>query len=323
LVFAAALTGFLAFAFAGSLGYAHIMPATTGYNYMGEGYPSGNNYVSPTVSEVVSDHDSAAGKSFTAFAMIASICLLMSWYPWELSNVYIGHERKSKILIISWCSVRAFLPPLSMMIVALVPTTPWELASATDKVTVLLHCAAACLMFGSYIFVELLTLVTEGPHQISIRHGRTLERSIRWFTAVQCAGCMCCFLLSQGVIVVPEMLGLCCGDVWRRPSREDLEKMRSENATSWETTLVEYNMANNQTMLYDTAKGAVLGFKELSFWSEVLAGLSLLANLFAIWYYCPERSIILHKPKAPSGTYSEEDASSRGSRSDGEESSDG
>lgn len=331
LVFAAVLTGFLAFTFAASLGYAHIFPTTTvlGHNYLGHEFPSGNNYVSPTVSEVVSDTESAAGKSFTAFSLIAAICLLMSWYPWELSNVYIGHEKKSKVLVISWLSVRAFLPAVSMMIVALVPTTPWPLAGPTDKVTVGLHCAAAGVMFGSYIAVEFLTLATEGPHQVSIRHGGTWERTLRWITAVMCAGSMCCFVLSQALILDPESIGLCCSDNWTLPLPEDLQTIRSENATHWDLTELEWKIAKNKTLLYDTAKDTVLGIKVTSFWSEVVAGLALLANLWIIWYYCPERAITLQKPKAPSGTYAEglrppaadaEGASSNGSASDDEES---
>merc|ERR1711871_86277 len=44
-----------------------------------------------------------------------------------------------------------------------------------------------------------------------------------------------------------------------------------------------------KVMLLNTADGWVLFLKQLTYWCEVLAGLTLLVSHFVIWWFAPER----------------------------------
>jgi len=260
LLWMGSLSGLLGFVFAFFLGLIKYFEGV-------DTFESGNGFFPPTVSEMVHDPGSAAGKCFFAFELIGAICIFLSWYPFELRNVYIGDDLKTPFGL-SWVTGRQYMPPIGMMIVACVPTTPAAQADLADQVTVGVHCLGAGMMFIGYIFLEGRTLAwgiwkdSNVPLRINPREW--------WVRCVILTGVLhgfCCFIAFQA-IMIPD-LGLCCFDEWA--PKEGYEKVQ----------------------LVNTASGWILFFKIGSYFGEVVSGLCLIASHMAIWYYCEERRVDL------------------------------
>jgi len=167
---------------------------------------------------------------------------------------------------LSWVTCRQFFPPIGMMIVACVPTTPAAQADLADQVTVGVHCLGASMMFVGYIFFEGRTLAwgvwknENMPLRINPREW--------WVRSVLLTGVLhgfCCFIAFQAILI-PD-LGLCCFDQWA--PKEGYKKVH----------------------LVNTASGWILFFKIGSYFGEVVSGLCLIASHTAIWYYCDERKV--------------------------------
>ena len=62
----------------------------------------------------------SAGCSSHGIAFSGSLSLLLSKYPWELSNVYLGGTPKLRLLT----AARAVAPPIGMLIVCTIPVVP-------------------------------------------------------------------------------------------------------------------------------------------------------------------------------------------------------
>merc|ERR1719512_153640 len=82
--------GLLGFLFAGFLGVYRSTHEVHRRNFRGE--LMNHSYWPATVSEMVSDPFSPAGMVFFAFVVIGAMCMMLSWYPWHLVNVYIGDD---------------------------------------------------------------------------------------------------------------------------------------------------------------------------------------------------------------------------------------
>mmetsp|Transcript_25629 Transcript_25629/g.73143 ORF Transcript_25629/g.73143 Transcript_25629/m.73143 type:complete len:316 (-) Transcript_25629:149-1096(-) len=260
LLWMGSVSGFLGFVFAFFLGLVKYFEGTTVF-------ASGNGPFPPTVSEMVHDPRSPAGKCFFAFELIGSICIFLSWYPFELRNVYIGDDLKTPFGL-SWVTCRQFLPPIGMMLVACVPTTPAAQADLADQVTVLVHCMGAMMMFIGYIFLEGRALAW-GVWKDSRTPLRIKPREW-WVRCLLLTGVLhgfCCFIAFQALLI-PD-LGLCCFDEWA--PKEGYERVQ----------------------LVNTASGWILFFKIGSYFGEVVSGLCLIASHMAIWYYCEERRVDL------------------------------
>lgn len=260
LLWMGSLSGLLGFIFAFFLGLMKYFEGTSVFE-------SGNGFFPPTVSEMVHDPGSPAGKCFFAFELIGAICIFLSWYPFELRNVYIGDDLKTPFGV-SWVICRQFFPPIGMMLVACVPTTPAAQADLADQVTVGVHCLGAVMMFIGYIFFEGRTLAwgiwknDDLPLRINPREW--------WVRGVLLTGVLhgfCCFIAFQAILI-PD-LGLCCFDEWA--PKEGFKKVQ----------------------LVNTASGWILFFKIGSYFGEVVSGLCLIASHMAIWYYCEERRVDL------------------------------
>mmetsp|Transcript_13990 Transcript_13990/g.40813 ORF Transcript_13990/g.40813 Transcript_13990/m.40813 type:complete len:359 (-) Transcript_13990:59-1135(-) len=307
LLFVGALLGFMGFVFAAFLGFWQQMVEVSHRNFSGE--PMVHSYFPATVSEMVYNSSSGAGKCFFAFVMIGGICMLLSWYPWHLRNVYIGDDimlgpphlgsdfsgrpRGIKLLML-----RQFLPPVGIMLVACIPAPPAANRHFTDTVSALVHTLGATMSIGGYAFLELYTLVAR-PNvvfdtPINGKHRRFSEVHVR---GVLIGGCLVSIFMFQmfGFLAGhAEKFGICCPDVWRVPERADWDGLArgSEWARQHAAGLrVEDQMANANGVkeLEQTASGLVLFFKLGEYWFEVFSGLFMLASHLAIWWFCPER----------------------------------
>jgi len=260
LLWMGSVSGLLGFIFAFLLGFWTFMQP-------GKLFESGWGYFPPTVSEMVHDPSSPAGKSFFCFELIGAICIFMSWYPWELQNAYIGDELKTWFGV-SWVNCRQFFPPIGMMIVACVPTTPAAQATMPEQVTVMIHTAGAFFMFIGYILIEGKTLSWGGfkcpPEYVKIGPQEL------WTRKLLLTGCFCGFMafsIFQALLALP--LGLAGADRW------------------------ELKPGFSRVQLVDTASGWILMFKVGSYAGEVVSGLFLIASHLSIWYHCHERKVNL------------------------------
>jgi len=260
LLWMGSISGLLGFIFAFVLGFwAFVQP--------GEKFASGWGYFPPTVSEMVHDPSSPAGKCFFCFELIGAICIFQSWYPWELQSAYIGDELKTWFGV-SWATCRQFFPPIGMMIVACVPTTPAAQATMPEQVTVMIHITGASMMFVGYILIEGKTLSWGGfkcpPEYVKIGYQ---ELRVRKILLSGCFFGFVSFVVFQALLLLP--LGLSGEDRW------------------------EVKPGFSRVQLVDTASGLTLMFKVGSYAGEVIAGLFLIASHLSIWYHCHERKVNL------------------------------
>lgn len=294
--------GFLGFLFAALLGCYHLLKEAPRDNYLGQTMIE--PYFPATVSEMVSDTRSPSGKCFFAFVLIGAICMLTSWYPWQLRNCYIGDE---VILGRGWFGknivgrdvgikvlmMRAILPPVGIMMVACIPAPPAANREFTDMVACTLHTLGATVSIGGYAFIELYTLLCAG---LSVefnwhppgKERRIPEKTARLIIVALCLFSIFCFLLFSFLQSHAGKFGICCEDVWAVP---DIS-VGTQNVSAHEIGLeIAGDLANstNTKLLKQTASGTYLIFKLGEYWFEVLSGLFMLASHLVIWYYCPER----------------------------------
>jgi len=271
LLFFGAIFGFLGFAFAFIIGFMKFLrPAESEFH---EKFPSGYGYFPSTVSEMVHNPQEPAGKCFFAFEFVGAFFIFMSWYPWELRNVYIGDTFSMPFLSISWSMFRQFIPPAGMMLVATVTTTPFAQATELDAFCIGIHLTGAVMLFAGYAVVEAHTIgFLVKQHESTERAMGKKERRLRKFCLTGIIACYAAFCTIQGIVLLP------------------LEKYGGKNDV-WEerrfTLPTGHHMA--QMVLIDTASGFVLALKIASYACEVFCGLFLIASFLTIWYFCEER----------------------------------
>jgi len=291
------ISSFCGFLFAGFLGIYRFFtePAT---NLRGRPFASGYNYFPQTVSEMVHDNSEPAGKCFFAFSLIGAICILLSWYPWQLRNVWVGYNSRDPIFgYVRWLNLRQFLPPIGMMIVTCVQETPLFQANAREKVATWIHTMGAIMMFGGYIVLEIHALAFS--QNVRIRQG---ERVLRWACIVTCILSAISFEALGGLFYATETLGLCCSDQWAVPTSADIAVARQNGHLG--SMLQDMTSAElHRKELVDTASGAVLALKVCEYLSEVVAGLAMILSHLVIWFYCPERNLDLRDELPDPGTY--------------------
>jgi len=239
----------------------------------GNTYPSGYGYFPSTVSEMVHDPADPAGKCFFAFELIGSIFIFVSWYPWELRNVYIGDDEEM-FPGVSWVMARQFIPAPGMMIVATVSTTPIAKARPIDFICIGIHLTGALLLFVGYVIIEGKTLGWGVFKRAQTLHINQAELRVRLLALSSLFGWYCAFCAVQVVMCVlpPDMPG---NDRW---SYEDSDGIK-----------------HNAKVLVDTAYGWFLYLKIFSYACEVICGVCLICNFLCIWYFAVERNIDLEE----------------------------
>lgn len=301
------ISGLLGFLAAGSLGMVsyysrgfrwvvrHNETLTVEDNYMGEPFVSGHNYTPQTVSELVHNRASPEGKAFFAFGLMGAVCILVSWYPSQLRNVYLG----DKALCgrgPTWDNLRQYMPPLGMFLVACMPTVPPVNRSAGDIMTVCIHTLGALMMVGGYGVCEIVNLCTSQmdgsrtksrfkPQERMVR-ATLIGFSLFFGIAFQISG-----LMSPRPV---HSLGTdSCADVWMVPEKLDLDYVLAKGGNDDLSLAVYISQAirDKRMMLYNTASGRCLMLKQMEYWFEVLSGLFMIASHLAVWWFCPERDL--------------------------------
>lgn len=315
-VLVGAVAGLCAFIFAGGqLATGILRYKTVDLNFMGDVSPSGKGYHPSTVSDMVVDvFGSAEGKCFFAFSMIGAICILMSEYPWLLSNVYIGDDVKVPCIGVPVLSCRHFLPPLGMMIVCCMPVVRGN-RNVSEKIAAMLHTMGAVMMIGGYITFEVHSLWFS-----SLLRGKISRREL-WLRKLLILACLICacgfqfcgalasYVQSGCVTFMAEVSEqtqcapgcFCtnstswletCTDVWCKPTMQNISD--SFNARHFGAA-VSMSMAdeNGKQMLVNTARGWFLNLKQINYWFEVWAGLLMICSHLVIYYFCAERKVDL------------------------------
>lgn len=282
-----AILGLCGFLFAAFLGF-HKFFYEIGTNLYGEQFER-HNYFPQTVSEMVHDPNTPAGKCFFAFMVIGAICMLMSWYPMELRNVYVGDDAKMLCCLggPSCIAMRSILPPIGMLIVACIPTTPAMQAGFRDEVTVQIHTLGAVLMIGTYIGFESYALLSS-----RVPFHSQLEKSLRIVTLLICIVGAVGFLVLGQVIVNNDPDPESCWDKWLEPNATINAYAHShDHYGTWVKNSVRWEAGKMRR--YQVAMHSCLAIKVMNYVSECVAGLGMIANMLVIWVYCPERKLHL------------------------------
>eukprot|EP00930_Biecheleria_cincta_P095305 TRINITY_DN87283_c0_g1_i1.p1 TRINITY_DN87283_c0_g1~~TRINITY_DN87283_c0_g1_i1.p1 ORF type:complete len:365 (+),score=37.04 TRINITY_DN87283_c0_g1_i1:37-1131(+) len=278
------ILGLCGFLFAAFLGF-HKFFFEGGRNLYGQPFGR-HNYFPQTVSEMVRDPNTPAGKCFFAFMLTGAFCMLMSWYPMELRNVYVGDDRMLCCLGGPTCiTMRNILPPIGMLIVACIPTTPAMQAGFRDEVTVQIHTLGAVLMIGTYIGFEAYAL---GSPNIRL-HGRR-EKALRSATLLICIIGGVGFLLLGQMIVNNDPDPDSCWDKWLMPnSTINNYAMDNHKLGTWVENAEKGE--DGKMRVFQVAEHGCLAIKVWNYICECLAGLGMIFNMLAIWYFCPERHL--------------------------------
>merc|ERR1719188_907835 len=121
MLFAGSISGLLGFIFAFVIGV--IRECMQGKSdVFDRPFKSGLGYFPSTVSEMVHDPDSPAGKVFFAFCFVGAVLIFFSWYPTMLRNAYIGDD--PQICGVAWVTWRQFVPAPGMMKLSIITTVP-------------------------------------------------------------------------------------------------------------------------------------------------------------------------------------------------------
>jgi hypothetical protein len=299
---AGSIMGFFAFASAAYLSFYETPMFTVDLN--GKPFKSGLPYYPETVSEMVQNPDSPSGKCFFGFCMVGAICILLSWYPWQLRNVYVGDDvwafRGQKGIFLH---LRSLLPPIGMLMVACLRVKPKHQRTPADVLTCNLHTVGAVVAIGGFCGLEFMTLLFYNHHDgqagRALFHGK--ERCIRIILAVCCAICVFAFQMA-GVLANTQDFG--SADKWAVPTQENIDAAMKANR--WNVVTYDARLMNLKLPgLVDTATGKDLLIKQIEFWAEILAGMFMILSHMAIWVYCEERHIKLGAEKPRCGAISE------------------
>jgi len=261
-------------------------------NYLGQPFASGNNYRPLTVSEMVHDVSSPEGKAFYAFCLMGAICILVSWYSFELRNVYVGDTVGFLGCLCSWPTVRHYLPPLGMLLVACIPVVPPVNRLFGDTIVILMHTLGAVFMIGGYCVAEIHCLFcSDNDSPDEGVHFKPMEKLVR--TIFIALSLLCGLIFEVCGIIAAKSATWTCADVWRVPTLAEVISLAGNPSTIYLATEASEAMRLNHKMLYNTASKGCLTVKALEFWFEVFAGFFMICNMLAIWYFCPERQLDL------------------------------
>lgn len=254
-------------------------------NIRGEPFKSGHNYFPSAINEQIYEPRSTRDKIFFAFGLFSSICLLISWYPWELRNVYVSSNARFFCCNCLWLNMRQYVPPMGLFLMACVSTTPRSQDGTKEQVTVYVYLAGTTMFVCGYIVAEVYTL-----YFTSIPDIRAPERKLRKLCIVGCMVATILFEFCGLIATVADDLGICCGDDWHVPNRTDVAVANSTYHYSAAMSCIDA-MENNRKELFNTASGAVLVVKFIKYWMQLIACLFICASLLAVWWYCPERTM--------------------------------
>lgn len=252
---------------------------------LGTNYTSGNGYWPETVSESVSDHDSAAGKIFFTCCLVAGISLLMSWYPFCLRNVYTGPAQVG-CTGMYWTTFRQFCPTVGLFSLIGVSVYPSKIAAETNGgyLCLFIHLTGASMMFCGYMVCEFKCMEMFGfklPTKIkkSFLDVVGMERRLRQGFVCVMFTAYCAFLVFEVLLMTT---GVCCADEW-------MQQGQWYNRTS--PAGFDTHHVLSEATVQNTSSGTYLLFKFGAYMGECVSGCCLIASHFVVWYYCEERRV--------------------------------
>lgn len=247
-------------------------------------YESGMGYWPETVSESVSDSNSAEGKIFFTFSLIAGICLLVSFYPYSLRNVYTG-PAKLPGGFMYWATFRQYVPVLGLFTLIGVSVYPTQIAKETNggMICLCIHLTGAAMMFVGYMMSEYKCMEMFGMKlsleiEDSFLSIQGTERCLRQVFGFGMLLFYCLFCVFEVLMVVWNP---CCADKWLsagQPYNRTIEGVITHHVTEEATPI-------------DTATGTFFWFKVGAYTGECVAGVFLILSHLTIWYYCEERHV--------------------------------
>lgn len=220
-----------------------------------------------TVSALVSKWDTPEARIFFGFELSAAFCILMSWYPYRLRGACrIAATGGCRIQIccfsMHWATFRQFVPPVGLVLLTCCPTVPMDkVESAAHLVLIFVHCLAAMMMFVGFLMAEC--------HALSLSPDFS-----NWGPVGRC--------LSY---VTPSRC--------RKPTVDSGSPQYRVRFSTWKVSAAGFQLflvlQGVLLLNLNLVKKYLWIGKGVSFGMEVIAGLAMLANHAAIWYYTPER----------------------------------
>lgn len=217
-------------------------------NAANKSFLSGKNYHPATVSEMVCNPASAEGKLWVAFNVTCAICILVSAYPWELTNVYIGHgsmfppNKWSCCWRKGWPRVRAlylrqFFPPIGMLLVCFITVTT-GIRDFYQTIGATAHTVGAVMMMVTYILFEVHHLWCQKAPSYwdpGDEKDNRRKREWRWRAFFIIAMTLCALSFQASGVALSQVISACatekgfcscnknaaftdtCVDVWKVP----------------------------------------------------------------------------------------------------------
>mmetsp|Transcript_69628 Transcript_69628/g.168418 ORF Transcript_69628/g.168418 Transcript_69628/m.168418 type:complete len:357 (-) Transcript_69628:378-1448(-) len=290
-------------------------------NFMGEPFASGFNYWPLTVSEMIHNPLEPQGQLFRAFALAVAMLLLVSAYPWNLANVYLGG-------VSSWAQelmvLRHIAPPLGLIILSQVPVTPGAQATVPQRINIYVHLFGAMAMFGTYLAVEGYTL-RYSPKRT--KRGRQKRCAVEVLLMVLAPTFLVMSYISDASGL--RFMHMTDGNTYRVPTEADLAKLKelSQQNVSYTKYYDDALQAKDdgKPLLYDTAHGVAFALRVATYTVESMLGVCMSISMLFIWYHCKERRFQLPErlradPNLPD---SDESAGENDDSDDGSEEEDG
>jgi len=245
-------------------------------------FESGHGYWPSTVSEMVHERDSAAGRLFFTLGMITVVSIFQSWYPVHLSNANTLDDTVP-YLPVEWATIRQVVPMMGLLVLIGINTYPMQEAKASvGKVkmfSVILHLFGAGMLFVGYTLCEMKCL---GKWPFS-RHEK-LKQYFDWDEKTKRE----LWIREKMVFVILIFFVLfsCCQVVLMA-----CPKVWLQTPDTWIAVGGDGNNSQ-EPQLSNTASGLYLIVKVASFVFEDLAGITMVMSHIMIWYFCDERTAV-------------------------------
>eukprot|EP00401_Gymnodinium_catenatum_P014701 CAMPEP_0117493450 /NCGR_PEP_ID=MMETSP0784-20121206/19103_1 /TAXON_ID=39447 /ORGANISM="" /LENGTH=484 /DNA_ID=CAMNT_0005288301 /DNA_START=97 /DNA_END=1551 /DNA_ORIENTATION=+ len=225
-----------------------------------------NAFWPSTISESVAQASSPASKIFLGFMLLASLCLLMSGYTHTCKTVLLSGV-KVPIFGLQVDTLRQLLPPVGLILLAVVPMKPTSyIYNLPDVLMTLVHLSGAQFCFVAFLICEACCLLDRRNREEM--HG--VELVLRTFiTAVGCVA-MFLFALFYGILMVF--------------SGSEASPYVAPPFSGFSDMYVK-EVEAHQSFLVRPAEGMWKGIKVLSYSAEFIVALSLLGDLFVVWFF--------------------------------------
>lgn len=217
--------------------------------------------VPPTVSELVSHWETVEARIFFGFEFTAALLILLSWYPFKMRSaccipMFGGCKMRLGCCTISWATFRQFVPPIGLILVACCPTIKVEIDvkdfDPANFVLIAVHGIAALMMFVGFLLAE--------------AHALSMPILFTKFVPLPCR----------------------CRGVGKAAVNDDHREYWVRWLT-WHVAAGSFSLfLATQAPLYLRSKPS-RKWNITSFTLEVVAGIAMLLNHGAVWYFSKER----------------------------------